>query len=232
MATTHATLDRDLDQPPGRGRPPTGRSSLLANGVRNRGRMAFGVFVIAAAGLAVAVLYSDVGARHAVLALRRPVAVGAPIKAADLTVVRVSLDPGVQVVPATDRANVVGRVAGVALVPGTLLSPRQFGAGPTLAAGRAVVGLALKPGQYPPGLLAGDPVLVVVTPSANLAAAADGSASPDAAVLRSRVTAVEPRSATDLSEIVSVEVAEADVPAVLAGASAGRISLARTGGTP
>ncbi|MEW6473553.1 MAG: SAF domain-containing protein [Actinomycetota bacterium] len=231
MATTHPPINRERNHAGRPASPPLGPPSLLRAAARNRGRLALGVFIVTAFSLAAVALFSSAGERRPVLALRNTVAVGAPIRAADLTVVRVSVDPGVRIMPASDRAEVVGRVAGVTLHAGTLLSPAQLDAGPALAAGRAVVGLALKPGQYPPGLQAGDNVLVVVTPSANLAAP-DGTTATDPSLLRSKVTSVEPRGPGDPAQIVSVEVAEQNVPGVLAAASAGRISLARSGATP
>ena len=231
MATTYPPLNRERDHAGRPGSPALGPPSLLRAAARNRGRLALGVFIVTAFSLVAVTLFSGAGERRAVLAVQNTVAVGAPIRAADLTVVRVSVDPGVRVVPASERAKVLGRVAGVTLRPGTLLSPAQLDSGPALAAGRAVVGLALKPGQYPPGLRPGDSVLVVVTPPATLTPS-DGTTAAEAAVLRSRVTAVEPRGPADPAEIVSVEIPEQNVPGVIAAAAAGRTSLARTGATP
>lgn len=231
MATTYPPLNRERDHAGPPGSPALGPPSLLRAAARNRGRLALGVFVVTAFSLVAVTLFSGAGDRRRVLAVRATVAVGAPIRASDLTVVRVSVDPGLRVVPASERAKMVGRVAGVTLFPGTLLSPAQLDTGPGLATGRAVVGLALKPGQYPPGLQAGDAVLVVVTPPATLAAP-DGATATDGVVLRSKVTSVQPRGPADPAEIVSVEIAEQNVPGVIAAASAGRTSLARTGGTP
>jgi len=231
VATTSPPLNRarnHLNHPPS---PPLGPPSLLRAAARNRGRLALGVFLVAVFSLLTATFFSGTGDRRAVLALRNAVAVGTPIQASDLTVVRVSADPGVRVVPASERSKIVGRLAAVALAPGTLLSPTQLGGSPGLAAGRAVVGLALKPGQYPPDLRPGDSVLVVITPAAMTIQPADGSAG-DLPVLRSKVTSVQPRGPADPAEIVSVEIPEENVPAVIAAASAGRTSLARTGTTP
>lgn len=231
MTTTHPPLNRQRDQASRPAAPAPGPPSLLKAATRNRGRLALGVFLVTAFSLAAVTLFSGAGDRRPVLALRNAVAMGTPIQAADLTVVRVSVDPGLRVVPASERAKVVGRVAGVTLLPGTLLSPSQLDGGPALAAGRAIVGLALKPGQYPPGLRPGDPVLVVITPSANTGPA-DGTGTTEPSVLRSKVISVEPRGPADPAEIVSVEIPELNVPAVISAASAGRTSLARTGATP
>lgn len=231
MATTQLPLNRQHDHASRPTAPALGPPSLLKAATRNRGRLALGVFLVTAFSLAAVTLFSGAGERRPVLALRNAVAMGSPIQAADLTVVRVSVDPGLRVVPASERAKMVGRVAGITLLPGTLLSPSQLDGQPALAAGRAIVGLALKPGQYPPGLRPGDSVLVVVTPPAN-AGPAEGTTAIEASVLRSKVTAVEPRGAADPAEIVSVEIPELSVPAVINAASAGRTSLARTGATP
>src|SRR5581483_7392665 len=138
------TLPRTL------GRTPTAPGLDRAPAHRNQSRVAMGAFLIVAFSLAFAVSFSRAGDRQAVLAVARPVAAGQVITAADVTEVRISADPGLHPVPASDRSRIVGRTAGVALTPGTLVTPAQVASGPSVPAGQAVVGAALKPGQFPP----------------------------------------------------------------------------------
>ena len=59
----------------------------------------------------------------------------------------------------------MGRAVALPLAAGTLLTETDLGPGADPPSGQAVVGLALKPGQYPPEVTAGDRVLVVTNPS-------------------------------------------------------------------
>ena len=197
---------------------------------RNRSRVAVGVFLVVTLSLAFAVSYSNAGERQAVLAVARPVAPGAVIAGADLRDVRVSADPGLRSIPATDRSKVVGRVAGVALVPGTLVTPAQLASGPRVEPGRAVVGLALKPGQFPPELRAGDPVVVVLTSAGGAAPTVEGDTTPTAAVsVKGRIAGVVPSPGGGPETVVSLDVADAIAPAIAIAAGRGQASLILTG---
>ncbi len=126
---------------------------------------AAGVAVVAAGAAVTVSLVSGAGARTGVLAVARPVPVGAVLSAADLTVVRVGKDAGLRPVPAGDASRLVGQRAAVALNPGALLTPADVTVRPVPAAGEQLVAISLKSGQLPAaGLRAGDRVLVVVTP--------------------------------------------------------------------
>ena len=129
---------------------------------RNRGRIAAGIFAIALAGLLAVLVYGNVGQRHAVLAIARTVDPGQVVTEADLTVVRVAADPGVQTVASTERSTIVGQRATVRLLPGSLLTPDAVTKGSVIADGFSVIGAVVKPGQYPLGLRSGDEVQVVV----------------------------------------------------------------------
>ena len=62
------------------------------------------------------------GDRVQVLAVARSVAAGQTLTAADLKQVSAAQDPGVQLIPAAQATEVVGRTAVVPLLPGTLLT--------------------------------------------------------------------------------------------------------------
>ena len=96
-----------------------------------------------------------------VLTLRDSVAAGQSISAGDLRVVSLSVPRGVKVVPASQEPSVVGEVARSDLSPGTLLSPGSYG---STTGQWSEVGVSIKPGQYPPGLAAGEVVEAVVGP--------------------------------------------------------------------
>lgn len=103
--------------------------------------------------------------RSSVLAVAKPVAVGATITDADLTTATISSDPRLKPIPARDRASVVGQVALVELRPGSLLTRDQVGTSDGFTSGQQLVALPLKVGQLPGrGLTAGQKVLIVQTP--------------------------------------------------------------------
>lgn len=81
---------------------------------------------------------------------------GDAVAAHDVAVVAVrgSAD---DVVPAEDKASVIGKKARTTLAAGTLINPRMLAGRAPPKGGKVQVGLALKPGQLPAGgLVAGD----------------------------------------------------------------------------
>jgi hypothetical protein len=150
-------------------RPPTGgkdRRALVA---------VASLVVICASVAAFAGLYSSAGHKTAAtLALVE----GQPITAAQLGRADVSVSSGVAFIPVADASAVVGKRAATAVPPGSLLAPGDLTSAPTVAAGSAVVGLALKDGQFPTsGLVPGEQVMVVqtATPGSPLSAPVNGS---------------------------------------------------------
>lgn len=215
------TIPRTL----GRTTPAPGLGRAPAR--RNQSRVALGAFLILAFALVFAVSFSRAGDRQAVLAVARPVPAGQVISAADIAEVRISADPGLHPVPARDRSRIVGRTAGVALTAGTLVTPAQFASGPAVPAGRAVVGAALKPGQFPPDVHVGDAVDVVITPAAGTADPAAGSSA--FASVTGRVSGIT-AAANGADTVVSLDVAQNVAPALAVAAGRGQVSLVLTGG--
>ena len=81
-----------------------------------------GLLLILVGAAVTAQLFLQVGGRTAVLAVARPVTAGHPITGQDLTEVRISVDPALRAVPASERSRVVGQVATVDLLPRSLLT--------------------------------------------------------------------------------------------------------------
>jgi hypothetical protein len=207
-------------QPPGQG-PRRGRrrSVPLAAG---------GVVLVVVCALVFAEGWLAAGHRQPVLALAQPVAAGQVITAADLETVRVSAAGPVSLVPASRQAEVVGSTAAASLPAGTLLAGSDIGTPPPVK-GQVRLGVALKPGAYPPDLAAGQDVDVLATP----AAAASGSSSSGAApaalpVGEAVVLSVSPAAATGGSgdTVVEIQVAADAMPQVAAANAAGQIALA------
>ncbi len=208
--------------------PPTKRRERKAS------LAAVGVLLFVGFGLVGDVLLSKAGQRTAVLAVARPVAVGQQIQPADVESVRISVDPALRPITASEISTVVGHAAAVPLVPGSLLTRGALADSSRLPRGKVVLGLALKPGQLPAGTLrAGDQVLVISTgassKSANGASAADQGS---VLVAQATVYGLGPTAqAGASSSTVSIVVDEADAPAVAAAGSAGQVSLALRAGS-
>ena len=129
-----------------------------------------GLLLVVGCGAGMAALYAGAGERTEVLAVAREVPAGARVGEDDLKVVRVGADSSLQLLPTSLRSRVVGRLARVGLVPGTLLTPAHLAQGDAVPAGQSVVALLLRFGQAP-SLRPGDKVLVVA-PDQNVSAPA------------------------------------------------------------
>ena len=187
-----------------------------------------GVVLVVVCALVFAEGWLAAGHRQPVLALAQPVAAGQVITAADLETVRVSAAGPVSLVPASRQAEVVGSTAAASLPAGTLLAGSDIGTPPPVK-GQVRLGIALKPGAYPPDLAAGQDVDVLATP----AAAASGSSSSGAAqaalpVGEAVVLSVSPAAASSGSgdTVVEIQVAADAMPQVAAANAAGQIALA------
>jgi hypothetical protein len=134
---------------------------------RRRPLLAIGSMVLVAASVAgFTSAYQRAGHQVSVLAVAQPVSQGAVLSSSDLSVVRISVSSQLSVVPTSAAANVIGRRVSLALAPGTLLSTTELSAGSSPPPGQAIVGVALKPGQFPAGGVApGDVVDIVMTGS-------------------------------------------------------------------
>lgn len=218
MTTTEIPLRRETPSPMARTTgPPT----------RNRSRIALGVFLVVVLSLAFAVAYTNVGERRAVLAVGKPVTAGSVITSADLVEARVSSDAALRPIAAQQREDVVGRIAAVNLVPGTLVTTAQLATGPAVEEGRAVVGVALKPGQLPAGLQVGEPVMVVLTPSPS---ATGSSVDGLSQVLDGALVAAVTESADTAGvSVVSVNVPVEHAATMATAAAADRVSLVLVG---
>ena len=202
--------------------PPTGgqapRTKQTAS--RQRTRLVLGTLLLLGCSLAAAVLYANVGDRHAVLVVDRPVVAGQEITAADLGEALVSGDGAGTTIAAGDTDRIIGRVAAVDLVRGSFLGPGHLADGPLADSGDAVIGATLREGQYPLGLTDGDRVLAVVLPPES----APDEETSDASPVEATVVAVGELS--DLGGIaVSLAVAPDDAPRVAVAGARGRLAL-------
>ena len=213
-----ATSTRRSTPAPGPASRSLGALPGIAQARRSMPMALIGLLSVVIGAVVAAGLFLGGDDRQAVLVVARPVAAGQVIAAGDLAVAEASLS-GAEALPASERAEVVGKTAAVGLAPGAVLAPSQLGARSGLGRGEAVVGVAVKAGQAPAGLRAGTRVRVVDT---------GGNAGvPPAAVVSSSavVTDVETSETGSGTVVASLRVPEGDAVAVAAAGAAGRASL-------
>jgi hypothetical protein len=189
-----------------------------------------GLLLMVACAGAFALVYLGADARVAALVVDRPLAAGQAVTAEDVRVVWIVPDAGVDLVPAGEVSEVVGRTVMVPLAEGALLARSQLGPAGWPPPGLAVAAVPVKPGRLPAGVTAGSRVLVVrVAPGAAVEPgpppeAPGGSPAPVLATVVQVVEAVD-GSGTSL---VSLLLEQGDAVAV-AGA-AGDLALLLAGG--
>jgi hypothetical protein len=135
---------------------------------RRWGRVALGAVLALFGAWLCMVLVATAGGRKETLALANDVGRGEVLERADLKVVRVAADAGVEMIPADDLDDVVGGVVTADLPQGALLAPGQLLAeGERLvAANEVVVGVRLNAAAAPRGdVPPGTPILVVIRPA-------------------------------------------------------------------
>jgi hypothetical protein len=180
------------------------------------------VLLTVGSALAFVVLWMNAGDRRPVLAMAQDVAAGQQIEAADLNVVRISSEAGVTPVPASERDDVIGQVAAVDLLTGTLLVEEAIGENRGLEPGTALIAVPVPVQELPsPDLEAGDRVVVYRT-SAGLVE--DDSVSADA-IGEGRVFAVEQGEGAGDTVSVSLAVDQGVASDIAAAIRADRIYL-------
>ena len=164
-------------------------------------------------------LWTAAGHTTEVLAVRTLVHRGEVIDRDDLMTVRVSLDPAVQTVAATQADAVAGQRAALDLAPGGLLTPSDFATSVLPARGTSVVGVGLAPGMLPAEPIApGDAVRVVQTPGAQ------GEVADAPVTVSATVVGVHPSETGDQTIVDVVVPAEAAAD-LAARAATGKVAL-------
>lgn len=191
-------------------RPPRRRGAGLA---------ALAVLLVVGGAAAAGLLALRLDSRVDVLVARHDLAPGQRITVDDLAVAPVASD-GIDVIPASRQAEVVGRYASQPIPGGRLIDHAMLATSGLLAQGKAAVGVILKAGQAPAnGLLPGDSVEVVKT-------ADDGGTTVAQAVVSSVKASESGAFGTDSgSTVVTLVLAQDKAPDVAAASASGRIAV-------
>ena len=146
---------------------PAGSAATVPGRLRRRPLMiVVAVAMVAFGALLGFLIWSTSSTSVEVVAVRSAVDRGEVISADDLLLVRVAVDPAVQVVPGARLGEMVGKRAASDLVAGSLLSPAGVSDRLAPATGESIVGVALGTGKLPAeSLRAGDRVRLVQTPA-------------------------------------------------------------------
>ncbi len=113
----------DVDAPRSAPAASTDALRFVGNGHRRRPVVAIASLALVTSCVAIFTsIYLHAGNRVAVLAVAKDVPQGHVITSGDLGVVRISISPGLSPVPAGEISRVVGRMAAVSLVRGTLIT--------------------------------------------------------------------------------------------------------------
>lgn len=194
-------------------------ASLRINPVapkRMKGVLFMGAMVILIGALFSGIASAQAGDRSSVLAVAKPVPAGHIITAADVETVKISADPKLRPIAASNQSSVIGHTAAVSLVPGTLLTSTAIGPASELARNEAQIGLSLKAGQFPPKLAPGQRVRVIGVD------AGISSTLVESAV----VVSFGPGSTNDAgSAVVAINVPTDNLNSVASAASSGHVSL-------
>jgi hypothetical protein len=199
----------------------TGAGLAPVRGRRRPWLLGLGALLATLGSLTVVWLVGAAGQRQEVLAVRADVAYGEVVTADDITIARVSVDPGIAVLPGADRDSVVGQVASTRLTQGMLLTDGMVEPAGEPGPGRVLVPIAVASERMPAGgLRAGDRILAVDSEAAGPEAGMAAAASPTAAT----VVRVGPADINGVTVIDVTTAAEAG-PRLAVAAANGHVAL-------
>lgn len=201
--------------------PVPGAPQAVRTAARHRGALiGVGLALVALGALAFLYVSGRLSEAVPVIAVGSDVERGAVLTEADLTTAAVAPDPALTPVSADRMGEVIGLRAAADLVAGSLLTEASVTASVVPAAGEAVVGVALSPGQMPgEPLLPGDVVAIVETPGPG------ESASSSPAVVEARVLRTYAGAGTFDQTVVDVLVPAERAPELTARVATGRIGV-------
>ncbi len=187
---------------------------------------ALAVLLVLGGALASAYLVMASGQRVSAVRIAQPVAAGQRIPLSALQEVQVG-DTGIEYIAWSERAKVAQTYAAVPLVRGALLTNSMVSRTNGAAQGRMIVGLSLKPGQFPAkGLESGKHVSLYAVSGGNGGGAARAGTvlAPDAIVIGVSSGGSGRLGSDGLS--LDVAVAPGQVGAVTQAASGGLVAVA------
>lgn len=188
--------------------------------------IALGVLLVVGCAIGFSSAWLKASGRQEVLVVATNLAAGQVLTSAELRSVQLSTGSGLAPIPASEAAAVIGHPVAMPLSAGSLLTEGDLGPSAVPPGGQAVVGLALKPGQYPTGTTAGARVLVVIGGGTGSSGSSTSASSTGDAPIEATIISIDPAPSTSSdSVVVSVQLAEGNAAAVAAAGSGGSVAL-------
>jgi hypothetical protein len=220
------SLDTTAQTTAGGPPPPAGQApaapKATARAKERRRPLVFALcaVLVAAGALGAAFAFTSVNDTQEVLVVNRDIARGETIEPADLSIVRVSVDPALTPISGSEKSRIEGTRAAVDLWAGTLLSEQQVTESLVPGEGESLVGISLTPAQMPSEpLYTGDSVRIVTTPGDQGEVTDKDPVTIEATVVG--VSRVEETGET----VVNVSVPQEDSADLAARAATGRVAL-------
>jgi hypothetical protein len=212
--------------------PPRERKPALA---------ALAVLLILVGALGVTMLVLQVGDRIEVVKVTKEVQAGEALETSDVTPVMVAKDESIHYVEWSQLKTIQTYKAKSTIYPGTLAVGEMFAKKATLPAGKAAVGLALKQGQYPSDIKAGDVVSAYrvgtsgsSSNSSDDSTGSSGTSSSGGGIVdNARVNRVDDNSDATVSTgnlSLTLLVDQADAAALASAAAAGEVAIVHVPG--
>lgn len=227
MAATSSRSAHGLSAQPAAG-PPPGRRR------RNLPLTVSGLLLVAGCAAAFALMTVNAGDRRAVLVVRHDVPAGTVLTPDDIGTVHAAAPDSLHLITEAEQESVIGRATSVPLPARSLLTREALAQRAFPPAGQAVLGVALKPGRLPPGLVPGLRVQAYhVAGDQPEQQAPEPSAGPGSRpalpITVATVLAVRQERESDAT-VVEIQLPKDDVPQVAAAAAQGGVTLALVAG--
>lgn len=211
--------------------PPVGERLPTAPRERKPALAALAVLLILLGALGATTLVLRAGDRIEVVEVTSDIEPGESVSDKNVTSVMVAADDSLNYVKWSQLAALKKLKARTTIYAHTVVMGQMFAAGDTLPAGKAVVGVALKEGQYPADIKAGDTVAVYnVDTSDSSSDKTDSSDTSSGGMIvdSAKVSKVSDSSDATISTgnlSVTLLVDQSDAAAVARAASAGAVAV-------
>ena len=139
--------------------------------VRRLPEMAIGIGLVLAGGLGSVLLYQSASDTETIVGVSRHLRRGHVVQQSDLVGIDISSTLGASFVEGANAAALVGTFLLVDMPEGTPFTLSMVSRQAPLALGEVLTAVALRPGQFPPGLAIGDRVSVALLPDVTVAQA-------------------------------------------------------------
>lgn len=201
--------------------PPRERKPALA---------ALAVLLILVGALGATMLVLRAGDRIEVIKVTKQIEAGESVNSSNTTSVMVAADTGINYVEWYKLDTLKTLKARSTIYKDTVVMGQMFAKGQSIPAGKASVGVALKEGQYPDGIKAGDTVAVYRVGDSGTTDSSSGTTGTSDTLIvdRAEISKVKEESDSTISSTnlpVTLTVDNADAAAVAQAATAGEVAL-------